>query len=88
MDATRRYLTPTEFAKMAALSVSTLWRRIKDGTIPSYQPAGKGTRRLIPVDAIELPVPIHSSAAAPDSAVDTSPQSSRRGRKPLWLKET
>lgn len=54
MTATAKtYLSPAEFAALSPLSESTVRRRIKDGSIPTFQPGGPGTRILIPRDALE-----------------------------------
>ena len=54
MTATaKEYLSPAEFAALSTLSEATVRRRIKDGSIPTYQPGGHRTRILIPRDALE-----------------------------------
>jgi excisionase family DNA binding protein len=41
-----------EFAERSLLSVSTVRRRINDGSLPYVQPGGFRTRILIPADAL------------------------------------
>lgn len=49
----RRYLTVQQFADLSGLSLSTIRRRIRDGSITHAQPGGKRRRILIPVGALE-----------------------------------
>lgn len=46
------FLSPEEFAAYTGLGLATVRRRIKAGHLPTYQPGGKGSRVLIPADAL------------------------------------
>jgi len=41
-----------EFARRSSMSISTIRRRIRDGSLPAWQPGGPGTRLLIPVTCL------------------------------------
>lgn len=71
----RRFLSVEEFCQQTGLSPATVWRRLKDGSLPSYQPGGKGTRVLIPLEAL--------TAVPPAPATTTSPP--RRPSRPRPL---
>lgn len=43
---TRKYVTINELADLSGLSLSTLRRRIEDGTLPVIQPGGPRSRML------------------------------------------
>ncbi len=45
-------LPVNEFARWSSLSISTIRRRIRDGSLPAWQPGGPGTRLLIPVTCL------------------------------------
>lgn len=49
-----RYLTFDEFERSVPLSVSTIRRRLKDGSIPYIQPGGRGHSVLIREDALDV----------------------------------
>jgi hypothetical protein len=53
MDDTQKYCDFEEFARLTGLSVSTLKRRKRDGSLFYFQPGGPRSRVLIPRDAIE-----------------------------------
>lgn len=69
--------TVAEYAELSSLSASTVRRRIADGTLPKWQPAGPGTRVIIPVACLPsavtsalsplpaLPVPVSAEAVKP-----------------------
>lgn len=46
------FIDISEFSRRSGLSMSTIRRRIKDGSIPSWQPGGPGTRTMIPISSI------------------------------------
>lgn len=50
------FLTVQEFVRSSRLSASTVWRRIRDGSLPYRQLGGKGCRVLIPADALDCSV--------------------------------
>ena len=49
----RTHLSVQEYAKATGLSLSTVRRRVKDGSVPVLQLGGKCHRVLIPMGAIE-----------------------------------
>jgi excisionase family DNA binding protein len=75
------YLTLPDAAKRLSISVSTLRRRIDEGKIEAIQLGGKGTRWLIPVEAIRFEE-LKQTAGAPQHS-----QVKRKGipgRKAGW----
>lgn len=84
-----RFVSPQEFARLAGFSASTLWRRIRDGSIPFWQPGGPGTRVLIPLSAIESASPSATSVPAGDAAATDCPaQKPIPGPRPRWQTRT
>jgi excisionase family DNA binding protein len=81
-----RYVTIEELSAATTLSVSTIRRLVKKGSIVGHQPGGPRTRIVFRPDAIEQA----SGAAAPSgeqpdpNAGDAPP----RGPRPRWLRET
>ena len=69
---------------MLGLSESTVWRRINDGSLPSYQPGGPGTAMRLPIEA--LTTKTQQPAAGPQETtpppMETPPL--RRGPRPRW----
>jgi excisionase family DNA binding protein len=53
MPVSQRYYSPEEFSELTGLSVKTVRRRIADGGLRAVQPGGRGTRWLIPADALD-----------------------------------
>jgi hypothetical protein len=49
----RTHLSVPEYAQATGLSASTVWRRVKDGSLAVLQLGGKGCRVAIPVAAIQ-----------------------------------
>src|SRR5213078_4633777 len=49
----QRYLTYDELSKITGISLSTLRRRVKDGSIPCIQPGGPRTRVVFPLDVLD-----------------------------------
>lgn len=72
-------LTPAEFAAAAGLSLATVRRRIREGSLPVFQPGGKRTAVRIPRSALLTTYPVRPGAA------DTG---SRRVKSstPHWLR--
>jgi hypothetical protein len=71
-----------EFARRSGFSHSTIRRRLRDGSLPRFQPGGPGTRIVIPLSAL------HSNAPAPEAAESGSvavPTAERGGRRPQWM---
>jgi excisionase family DNA binding protein len=51
-DSQSEYLTPAQFAQRAGLSLATVRRRIRDGSLPTYQPGGPRTAIRVPASAL------------------------------------
>ena len=80
-----QFLTASEFARAATISLATVRRRIKDGTLPFWQPGGSRTAMRIPrtaLDAIEATAP-PSRDAIPESQF-TKPTA--RSSQPHWMR--
>jgi len=87
------YLSISQFSAETTLSLATVRRRLKDGSIPSIQPGGSRTKILIPVSALTEPPLLQStrstglnSSPLPDAS-SSNPQSqpqARRGPRPHW----
>jgi len=72
---------------MTGLSSATFWRRVHDGSIPIWQPGGRRTRVLIPIEALQTgrmpgatPIPAAAQAAQPAPL-------QRHGPAPRWLRD-
>lgn len=86
--ADRDGLTVEEYKELTSISESTIRRRIKDGTLPSWQPGGPGTRVLLPVSSL----PSHQSLVTqsePPGKQSPKPQATANisrlpGPKPRW----
>jgi excisionase family DNA binding protein len=80
------YLTYEELSGLTGISQSTLRRRVKDGTLPFFQPGGRRTRVVFPADAVEriiraIPLP-------PEVDLPPSPKTTHRGPAPKWLRDS
>ena len=97
MDGRTPYMTPREFARFVGLGETTVRRWIEDGVIPFRQPRGKGTRILIPADALErINAPVDAGAGDTSSDHKTSEEESNQlnqagdesclpGPRPRWM---
>ena len=91
-----QYVSLKEFSAISRLSVSTLRRRIKDGSLPFRQLGGRRCRLLIPSNALELvdqPVDASSGPCQPDAnrngptpPISTAPQA-LPGPRPRWTQQ-
>lgn len=96
---TRQTLTIKELERLSGLSVSTLRRRIADGSLPVIQPGGQRTRMAFLPNVLELlsqpcrRIPAPASAATPeqpapaqDKAEKPNPEPDKPipGRRPKW----
>jgi hypothetical protein len=92
----RRYLSPQDFSQLSGLSLASVYRYLKSGQLPCWQPRGPRGRILIPADALvmahagrpDAPTSLTSTLAAPSPATaapqcQTAPQLS--GPRPKWL---
>ncbi|MBL8826022.1 MAG: helix-turn-helix domain-containing protein [Planctomycetaceae bacterium] len=80
-----RFVDIKELSQQSGLSVSTITRLKNAGQIPFYQPGGKRSRVLFPIDAIEA----GGSPTMPPIPVTETPHQSpdrRKGPTPLWKK--
>ena len=83
------YVSIETFAKLSDFSVSTIHRRIKDGTLPVFQPAGPGTRLTIPVTLLSTLTAVRKPAnvkTQPPAVETVTTLSSKKlpGRTPAW----
>ncbi len=85
-----QFLSPAKFAAVCGCSLSTIHRLLKRGQLPKYQPGGKGSLVLIPIDALS-----QLSAKDIESSSDRSDASERsadrdepviRRSRPRWRK--
>lgn len=77
-------LTYEELSRRTGLSISTLRRRVKDGTIPFLQPGSRRSRIVFPIDIVErllacVPAPAPSAPR---------PKQNARGPRPKWKRRT
>lgn len=82
---TTKFLTLQELAQASRLSIATLHRLKQKGTLPDFQPAGKGGRLLFPPDAIERAAAAANVEVKSALAVDSERQRPA-GPKPKWMK--
>jgi hypothetical protein len=90
------YLSLAEFSALSGLSVTTLRRRIKDGSLPYRQLGGRRHRLLIPRDALEtLNQPVDSSCGpcqpdeernGPTQHISAAPHE-LPGPRPRWTQQ-
>ena len=85
------FLSPAEFARLAGISLATVWRYLADGRIPRLQPGGRRCRVLIPRSALVDPAGWQNSL--PDSSepsvtttIPATQDDKPRGPGPRWLK--
>lgn len=64
----RHDYTVREFASLTSLSVSTIRRRIEDGTLTAWQPGGPGTRVLVLASNLLTP----HTAAVPEKSLSST----------------
>lgn len=76
------YLNIDELVARARLSKATVWRLKRSGKIPFFQPGGKGSRVMFPVDAIEQAMP-KNIANLPQGDDDSSTR--LPGPQPNWM---
>ncbi|WP_417390480.1 hypothetical protein [Gimesia sp.] len=76
-----------ELNAVVSLSITTIRRRIREGTIPAIQPGGKGTKLLIPVEWLQKWSAL--SQASPEQTTSTTNAKQRKtisGPRPRWMK--
>jgi excisionase family DNA binding protein len=81
-------LTVEELSQLTGLSVSTIRRRVKDGTIPFLQPGGPRSRIAFPADIVERLLQI-TSHRSPDTEpiAEMPPVKPQCGPQPKWQRE-
>jgi excisionase family DNA binding protein len=81
------YLTYEELSARTGISVSTLRRRVKDGKLPYFQPGGRRTRLVFPVDVVErlLQSAPTSSQTLPESQLQPVAHP-LQGPQPKWMR--
>ncbi len=85
IESPRDGFTVAEFAGRSSLSASTIRRRIADGTLPIWQPAGPGTRVIIPATC--LPSAVSVATPLPECPVPGLPSAVKPripGPMPRW----
>src|SRR5262245_20109401 len=68
-----KYLSIEEYSLHCGLSIPTIRRRVRDGSIPSMQPGGARHKILIPIDALKSP-----DTPAPGPSVSVPPTASSK----------
>jgi excisionase family DNA binding protein len=80
------YLSYRQLSARTGLSVSTLRRRVRDGTLQYFQPGGSRTRIIFAADVVERC--LDDGAAGPAIAQShQAPPTRRRGPKPKWMNQ-
>jgi len=76
------FLSIPQFAALSQLSMSTIRRRLRDGSIPFSQPGGKRTKILIPQKAL-------TELANPTNVVEPNPThiETIAGPSPKWKQQ-
>lgn len=77
-----RFYSVPEFCAVTGLSAATVRRRIRDGSLPKWQPGGANTRVLIPAGALDLLTP--AIAQDEDRAHGRNDLAPARGPRPRW----
>jgi excisionase family DNA binding protein len=90
------YLSVEEFARRSGFGESTIWRYLRKGKLPKYQPGGARCRVAIPEDALQKAIAWSASspsAATINSVSTETPQPAsgtqmkkRSGRRAKWKK--
>ena len=88
MDQTlEEYLTFSQFLAQWVGSAKTLRRRLKDGSIPYYQPGGPGTLIAIPRSALGTPTSPPPERGNQQTTTSTNTTEAQiPGPKPRWRK--
>jgi hypothetical protein len=86
-DIPCEFLSPLEFSLHSGLSIPTVRRYVKSGKLPAHQPNGRGSRILIPTNALEILRNQQASSTSSDS-VAASDRSRKHSRpSPDWMKK-
>jgi len=85
MENAANYLSIQEFSAISGLSVATIRRRIKDGSLSCRQLGGYRCRVLILSDALEQVSPPPNRPPSPSHASTTASKEPKlSGPKPVW----
>ncbi|MEQ8854387.1 helix-turn-helix domain-containing protein [Gimesia sp.] len=79
-------LSIEELSTIISLSISTIRRRIRDGSIPAIQPGGKGTKLLIPKEWVNQQATISKSSRLEPSSSGRHQRICISGPTPRWKK--
>jgi hypothetical protein len=72
--STPEYISITKLSAISGLSVSTLRRRVKDGSLPVIQPGGRRSRLLFRRDVLDtLSTVAHESTSTPAPSAEEAP---------------
>jgi hypothetical protein len=88
----QRYISIQDLSEISGLSVSTLRRRVLDGSLVAAQPGGRRTRLLFPIDILDRLMPTKDQAVTATFTVKTDlsavagTQESIPGPKPKWTR--
>jgi excisionase family DNA binding protein len=89
MPGSTSFFTVAQFAAHLGLSDKTLRRRIREGSLPYFQPGGPKTKILIPADALHqrADIPLSGREITPNQAEpfnEQEPRPALPGPKPRW----
>jgi hypothetical protein len=79
-----RFLSVAAFARLTGLSVATVRRRVRDGSVVVFQPGGPRTRVLIPWTQLQFSMPRTSREKPMAVTQDSSECSKLSGPAPRW----
>ena len=85
MTTPPEYLSVAEFGTLTGLSEATIRRRIKDGSLPVYQPGGRKSRLLISRSALARPAELRAPAVPLQSPPDPP---TLAGPSPGWTRRS
>jgi excisionase family DNA binding protein len=78
-----------ELCELSGLSESTIRRRVKDGSLPAFQPGGHRKRLLFPVDVLDRvgsgpTTVVAERVIATDPSIPPQAAEPPAGTKPRW----
>ena len=79
------FFTPEQMAMITGLSLSTIWRRIRDGSMPFVQPGGRRKRVLIPRTFLDQLDTQRQSDEHEVVGKPINPLRRRGCRQPAWI---
>jgi len=84
-ETQRKYVSPQEFSAISGLSLATVYRRLRDGSLPSIQLGPKKSRVLISLDAAERLVSAAPNAGDPSLPPSDEAPKPISGPRPKWM---